>query len=156
MNEEPPPQPTPTQDTSPHRRRRSHQSSKGKRRRHRDLTPEEDNRRHQRRALLYAIPFVLIPIGLGAWVYGARSMYEELHEKDLILTGKIMLGIGVAWLLILFARGWFASLKKVIWEWRNPPQNTGVHWTKQRTQRRRRHRHSADGSASAETTKNQE
>ena len=97
MNEEPLPQSTPAQDSSSHyrRRRRSHQSSKHRRRRHQDLTPEEDNRRRQRRALLYAIPFVLIPVGLGAWVYATRSMYKELHDKEMIQIGQIMLVIGV-------------------------------------------------------------
>jgi len=116
------------------------------------LTPEEDSRRRQRWVLLYAIPFVLIPVGLGTWVHGYKidDILRNANQR-LIETGQIILGVGVAWLLILFARGWIISLKKVIWEWRNPPQDTGIHWTKQgRSQRRRRRRrHSSPSAPSA-------
>ena len=148
------PAPSKFMTVSEHRHlRRSHQPSKHRRKRHRDLTPEEDSRRRQRWALLYAVPFVLIVVGFGAWVYGASNIDEYLRNHEMILTGKIMLGIGVAGLLILFVRGWVASLKKVIWEWRHPPQDTGIHWTEQGHRRRRRRRlHSTPAAPATEST----
>lgn len=133
---------SPTPGSSDGRRRRSRVRKAG--RRHRDLTPEEDNRRRQRRIIvLNIVPGILAVLGGLVWIAGAWNMDEYQHQKKMVLTGQAFLLGGGGFFALLLLRQWGLKLLREIKERRNPPLDTSLHNHRHHhghRSKRRRHR----------------
>jgi len=79
--------------------------------RHRDLTPEEDNRRRQREAIIRILPGILAVIGGLAWLAGSWNVDKYQHDIRLIRTGQVFLAIGAGFYAVLLLREWIGRLR---------------------------------------------
>ena|GEM_PF-3667326 len=93
--------------------------------------------------LLCVLPMLLMAIGIGTWVAGALNMDEYQREGKMMNLGLAMLGTGAVWLFVMFVIGWWPTIKRQVWEWCHPAQDTSLHWGSRHRRRRRRssHRH---------------
>lgn len=101
-----------TAQSSEERRKSARRRSGSERRRKgRDLTPEEDNRRRQREAIIKVIPVFLIVVGIATWLWGSWEQDEYLHHKPLINLGRFFVLLGAGFFCVLLVREWVARAK---------------------------------------------
>lgn len=119
------------------RRRRKRPRRSG--RRARDLSPEEDNLRRQRRVIALILPAILAVVGGVVWVAGAWNVDPYARSHKLIKLGRTMLALGVGVFAVLLTREWVLKLGSALKDRReraaSPASSSG-----RRRSGRRRHR----------------
>ncbi len=105
-------------------------------RRSRDLSPEDDNRRRQRRVIALILPAILGVTGGVVWALGAWNVDPVFHLHRLVRLGKTMLAIGSGVFVVLLVREWSQILRENLKERREHPKAP----SHRRRSGRRRHR----------------
>ncbi len=117
------------------RRRRKRPSRAG--RRARDLSPEEDNRRRQRRVIALILPAIVAVIGGLVWAAGAWNVDPYFHHHKLIALGRTMLAAGVGVFAVLLTREWLLKLGSALKDRRERAQSPSSSSSRRRSGRRR-------------------